>query len=215
MSSETLAPVAPVMPRKLHPNAQARCKLCQWARDPEHGRQDDVDAIDRMIVRGIPYRKIASRFAGVAPHNVQAHIKHVQQRIVASETRKSSIADDGLLAEQQAWMDQVKDFLERASKANDLKACKGFIDNATGLMELKGKLTGRLSAGGTNVLVQMGVSLESAKSAVELRDTVGTLPPHETAQRAASYLRRWNDAHPDKAIYVAPGVSASYAHVAE
>ena len=157
-----------------------RCTVCQ---------HEKRHAIDKALVAGETFRRIAADFDVTE----QAVRRHKSAHLPAALTKAQEAAEvahaDDVLAQVQNLRDRALGVLDKAERADDLRAAVSAIREARGCVELLAKLVGDLNEGATvNVLVSpewgrvRGLVIEA-------------LAPHQEARAAvAAALMRLGDA---------------------
>jgi len=144
-----------------------RCTVCSHL---------EVEAIDRALVAGEPYRSVANRYESLSQAAVQRH----QENHIPATLAKAK--DAGEVAHADNLLDQVGDLqrralaiLGKAEEAGELRTALSAIREARGNLELLAKLLGELDE---SPVVNLNVSPEW----LELRTViVGALDAHPEA----------------------------------
>jgi hypothetical protein len=111
------------------------CSICT------HPQRDDIDT---DIVRGQPFRRIATQ-RGVTEQSVRRHgAAHLPKSLARAHAAQAITQADDLLDEVRELHSRVRGILEKAEKSGDLRAATGAIREARSMIELLAKLTGEL-----------------------------------------------------------------------
>ncbi len=135
-----------------------------------------IEAIDKALVAGEPYRSVANRYESLSQAAVQRHQEnHIPATLAkAKEAEEVAHADD-LLADVRGLQERALAILDRAEEAGELRTALTAIREARGNLELLAKLLGELDE---RPVVNLNVSPEW----LELRAViVGALEPHPQA----------------------------------
>ena len=115
-----------------------RCTVCDHA-----GRAD----IDRALVRGVAYRRIAKQHA-LSESAVFRHQKeHLPRLLVEAKEAEEAADADSLLSEVRALHRRTLTLLDTAEDAGDLGVALRAIREARGNVELLARLAGELQEG--------------------------------------------------------------------
>ena len=100
------------------------------------------EEIDKALLDGGPYRRIAGRF-GASPSAVYRHKKdHLPKALIkAAEVREVQHGDD-LLDQLRGLQERAVRILGQAEAAGDLRTALAAVREARGCLELLGKATG-------------------------------------------------------------------------
>jgi hypothetical protein len=102
------------------------------------------DQIDTDIVRGQPFRRIATQ-RGVTEQSVRRHaIAHLPESLAKAQDAQERVQAGNLLDELRELHGRVLGILERAEESGDLRAATGAIREARSMIELLAKLTGQI-----------------------------------------------------------------------
>ena len=170
------------------------CKICQ---------RTDVEELDSMLRAGQSCRQIALR-RDINPRVLLQHFKRHRnglnvklRRAKASHAVAKALSDKvSVLAESHALLERVRRVLAHAEADGSHRLTLEAVREAKGLLDTIGRANGELSPQGNAVVVQVGVSVERAKAAVELVDEAATLTDAQIADRAEAALRMYDSSNP-------------------
>ena len=134
-----------------------RCTVCN------HSQREEID---RQLVCGESYRKIADQFSlsfgSIARHKES----HIPDALVKAQDAGEAAQGDTLLAQVKALQSEAQDILGEARAAGDLKTALLGIGKARDCLELLFKVEGRLQ---DQQSVQVNVSMDIYRSPEWLR----------------------------------------------
>ncbi len=138
-------------------------------------RHPDRPAIDADLVSGALRRELARRFglsATSVGRHADAHLPQLMARAAEAEQERGA----RLLERAERLVTDLEVMAGRAKAGGDSDGFLRVVRELRPTIELLGRATGELAAGGVTVLVaieqQLGVSLEVARQAVELHRSV-------------------------------------------
>jgi hypothetical protein len=122
-------------------------------------RHRDRDKIERALLAGQPFRRIATQWGSTSEASLRRHKDHLAKSLVKGHEAQEVIRAGSLLADVRTGEGRAERLyaaaeaiLERALEAEDLKtalnAVRTAVDvmgEARGYMELRGELTGELT----------------------------------------------------------------------
>jgi len=135
------------MPRK--------CTIC------EH---EQVEEINKEIVKGIPLRDIANQF-NVNHSTIYRHKDHIPQQLTKAKEAQDIAQADNLLFQVEQLNEKAWELLSKAENSGQLKTALQGIREAKGCLELLAKLQGELQQEGT-------VNITLAPEWMELRQII-------------------------------------------
>jgi len=138
------------------------------------------DEIDTEIVRGQPFRRIATQ-RGVTEQSVRRHgTTHLPELVAQAHEAQERAHAGNLLDELRELHGRVLRILESAEESGDLRAATGAIREARSVIELLAKLTGQIDdQPEVNIVVSpqwltiRGAILEALEPFPEARVAVG------------------------------------------
>ena len=172
------------------------CTVCH------HGEAAKINA---ALIGGEAARSVAGRYA-LSDRAVQRHAeRHVIEALQAASVRETpeqrALAADSLLEQVRGLAAEVRELVDSAKGRGDDDRQLRAIRELRPTLELLGRVTGELQAGGTvtvNVIqAQLGCSLEDAKAAVAMMADARALEadPQALAEQAVDaldeYRREW------------------------
>lgn len=170
----------------------------------------DLEMLHDRVKHGDSARNVALS-VGIHPRVFTQHLRRHASHPIArrragangAAALKAAVAAFSVQAEARALLDRVSRVLDAAEKANSHALTLSAVREAKGLLDLVGRTTGELATPGqTTVNVALGVSVEQAKSAVEVVELAQTLTASEVADRAESVLRMYNAENPQDARWL-------------
>jgi hypothetical protein len=152
------------------------CSVCQ------HPARD---AIDRAIVAGAPFRRIA-RQHGLSPDAVERHsAAHVAKALSKARDAAAVVHGDSLLAEIVAIRDRAAELGQQAEEKGDLRTALFAVRELRGATELLARLTLEArSDGGAHAIAQSPVWRDL------VADIVSALAPFPEARTAFTAVVR-------------------------
>lgn len=115
---------------------------------------ESQDQIDRLLLDGIPRRRIAAQF-GVSETALRRHHgDHIPAKLAKAQEAAEVAQADDLLAQLKALRSKAIDLLIKSEKTGDFRTALAGVREARGCLETMAKLQGELSDQPTiNVLV--------------------------------------------------------------
>lgn len=102
--------------------------------------------INKALIEGLPYRRIAAQF-GVSDPALRRHKEaHLPVSLVKAEAARGVADADALLAQVQALGRRAISLLEAAEASGDLRAAVAALREVRSNLELLGRTTGELAA---------------------------------------------------------------------
>ncbi len=122
---------------------------------------DDVEEINAALVGGASYRDVARQFAPLKKDAIGRHARsHIPAKLATAAAAVDLAGADRLAADVAHLRDRALAILAEAEKTKDHRTALGAIREARGVIELLGKVQGRLADGTTvNVLTGDNASL--------------------------------------------------------
>lgn len=112
-----------------------RCTCC------DHPQREEID---RQLVRGESYRKIADQFSLSFGSIARHKDGHIPDALVKAQDAGEVAQADDLLSQVRALQDEAQSILGEARAAGDLKTALLGIGKALSCLELLSKIEGRL-----------------------------------------------------------------------
>jgi hypothetical protein len=196
-----------------------RCLVCLRpdAQELLEARLNGASAAHLARQHGINRRVMANHFLkhcnGALAH--QRGVKKGAAALAAAQAKLDTLAEAQTLynrtmrlmakAEQILEFDPTRDadagLKERIAWIRSQGDIRQWIAEAGNRLEMIARLNGELSTGSqVTVINQLGVRIEDAKAAVDMRTRVEAMSPREKAEAALRILLAWNDAHPDEPL---------------
>ena len=120
------------------------CTICLHA---------ECDAVDRALVSGEPYRRIAKRFA-LSPDAVYRHkVGHLPATLTKAQDAVEIARADSLIEQVRDLQGRTMAILVQAERSGDLRIALQAVGQARGNLELLAKLLGELQEQQTTVQV--------------------------------------------------------------
>lgn len=111
------------------------CTICAHA---------DCDEIDRALVAGEPFRRIAARF-GTSASSLRRHkAEHLPDALAQASAAAEVVRGDDLLQQTRDLQAKALAILEKAELGGDLRTAIAANREARGCLELLGRLVGEL-----------------------------------------------------------------------
>ncbi len=150
------------------------CSICT------HPRREEID---KAIVAGVPFRKIAQDF-GVSRSSVDRHQKngHIPEELAKATKAKEVAQADTLLAQVTKLKERANKILDTAEKEGTREACMA-LREVRSIIELLAKVQGDLPDGPTVNITIIENQYNEFKTAI-----VGVMCP-DCQRRLAEYLR--------------------------
>jgi hypothetical protein len=122
-----------------------RCTVCT---------SDQRDAIDRELVGGTPYRRIARRRPVSADALARHHDEHLPERLAKAHEAAEVTRAGALLARLERLLDMAEGLLAKAAREGDYRTALGGVGQARACLELLLEAEGRVDRRPTvNILV--------------------------------------------------------------
>lgn len=170
-----------------------QCSICA---------RPDADVLLNMVKNGLSARQVALRsglHVRVFSEHLRRHTGHPaaarRRGRLSSKLQAERMKTFTVAAEAQALLTKVSSVLDAAELAKSHSLTLQAVREAKGLLDLIGRANGELSSPGA-VNIQLGVSVEQAKNAVEQVEHAQSLPPQALADRAVAFLERYNHLFP-------------------
>ena len=155
-----------------------------------------------MALSGISASQLA-RENGIHYKSIVRHMKVCAKRDLAKAADSRNLkAGNSFLDEVMLCHEQACKILVQAKDAGSLDVACSAIGQALRALEMRGKATGEMPSGGTNVNVMLGVRVDVAQRAVEVVREASSAEPRDVVERARRVLVAWNATHPDEAVRV-------------
>lgn len=178
-----------------------KCSICS---------RPDADLLTEMVKNGASARHVAMKY-GIHVRVFQQHLtRHAGNPIgrhrsasAGGKARGAELAKVSVLAEAQTLYNRALTYLDKAVKADSQRDARGWISEVRECLKLLGNASGELATGSA-VQVNLGISVDRARQAVEIVDAVEALSPAEVADRAVAALTAYNLEYPHDARAVSP-----------
>ncbi len=119
------------------------CAICKYSKKQE---------IDKLLVRGEPYRSIAKQFS-LSESAVYRHKGHISEKLVKAKDAQEIAKADGLLCQVRDIQVRTLNILTEAEQSKNWKTALLAIRESRGNLELLAKLLGELNESQTvNIL---------------------------------------------------------------
>jgi hypothetical protein len=146
-----------------------RCSVCAHKNRKE---------IDRELIKGVPYRKVAKKF-GFANSTLQYHQRagHIPAFIAKAEEAKQIAKGADLLKWTRGLLGKSISYMDQAEAAGDLRTAISAVREARGCVELLGQVTGELNAR-NQTAVQVNVGVQTITTSPEWPVLMRVLSKH-------------------------------------
>jgi hypothetical protein len=133
------------------------CSIC---------RHRDRDAIDALLAKDEPLRRVEKKFTGVSRASLGRHRAHLPAELVAESAAavNAELAPlTGSLKEQiQVVLSDMRRIVSKAERSGHLQVASGGLKSLASTLELLGKLTGEIRPD-TQIAIGVNVSTERGK----------------------------------------------------
>jgi hypothetical protein len=143
---------------------------------------EDREEIDRRLVNGESYTKIAKEFSVSYPALYRHNDIHIPEALAKAGDAKDIVNGDNLLESIKSLAERARAILDKAEQSGDMKTALGGIREARGCIELLAKIEGQI-----NDRPQVNVQLNILQSPewVELRSRIiSSLESYPEAKKA-------------------------------
>ncbi len=136
----------------------------------------DHQAIDKALVNGTPYRRIAETYGVSDQALYRHHDDHLPIKLIKAHEAREVAQADSLLDQIQTLRDRALGILDKAEQSGDFKNALGGIREARACLELLAELEGKIS--------RQPINIQLAPEWLELRVVImNALSGHPEAQR--------------------------------
>jgi hypothetical protein len=143
---------------------------------------EDREEIDRRLVNGESYTKIAKEFSVSYPALYRHNDVHIPEALVKAEDAKAIANGDNLLDSIKSLAERATVILDRAEQSGDMKTALGGIREARGCIELLAKIEGQIN---NRPQVNVQLNLLQSPEWIELRGQIlRAIEPYPEAKKA-------------------------------